>query len=203
MMINILGPSAVGKTTFLRSIMDEIPEATTRNPVVVFGDTGDEYHYEADSDSWIHMKKHDKWAGTKEQKDPAKNLYCMMKSEKIYVVDVMRYYNGLWSYVLEAHAKLRGGTAFIVPYYTGEVGLQFRLQRCERNGKAISPYWMDVRNCWSESAGRLNMCKKRFQPAGIPCAYVEMDLARKNFDLVKKILFKWLKKEDWYEGSSN
>lgn len=203
MLLNILGPSAVGKTYFLRKVMDKIPEWSIYTPVVVFGDTGDEYHYNPNTDIWVHKKLGKKWCGTKEEKEPLRNLCDMMLDDRIWVVDVMRYYNGLWRDVLEAHKICKGGIRFIVPYYTGAVGKNFRQQRCWKIGKKMSPYWLSEDNCWAESKGRISMCEKHFIPAGIPCKLIEIGLDRFEFGHVAQVLLRWLENENWYENSTN
>lgn len=208
MMLFIYGPSAIGKTTFLKSVQWDLVPPTGSKLVVVYADHCEEHHQVLDvycddtiGDVFASIKKGKKWGGKRAEKEPMRHLYNMIGDDRtMWVVECMRYLNGLWPELIEAHQRNGGGLRIIVPYYTGEVGQYFRQQRCDKLGKEMSEYWT-VDNCLSESDYRVNSCRKHLQPVGIPCIFISIDKERRGWDTVRKFVMGCLIEDaDWYDG---
>jgi len=198
MVLFIYGPSAVGKTVFLKGIQHNLQALTDVNVAVVYADLAMEYHFI--SGEYVSIRENVKWKGKRNEKQPLYHLDNMVgDDDTIWVVECMRYLNGLWVELIYTHNLNGGGLRIIVPYYTGEVGLQFRRDRCDGLCKELSDYWT-VASCAKESNYRKCSCEKHLVPAGIPCEFVKIDVARKNWERVHCIIHDWLSDsiDSWY-----
>ena len=195
MILFIYGASAIGKTTFLKSVQYSLKPPSNTGLVVVYADFCEEHHGD------VIIKKKRKWGGKREEKRPAYHLDDMIGDDGVmWVVEAMRYLNGLWPEVIRAHELSGGGVRVIVPYYSGEVGRLFRQQRCDKIGKKLSKYWT-VEHCLAESDYRVRSCKKHLVPVGIPCEFVEIGPTREEWVLVRQIMRQWLAEpvRCWYK----
>lgn len=192
MLIGIWGHSAVGKTTWLKSIMDELPEINP-NLVVVLGDLAEEYHYDLERDVWVLVENKLRWQGKREEKLmwPVSDL---IGGEKIWVLESMRWFNGLQPLLTSQYTEFnRQGLAMIIPYAQPEVHQAFLQQRCDSRNKQMSPWWTPD-NCWKEALYRLNSVDKHWKPAGVPHYVFEIDAERRQWanvtDIIKLLLRK-------------
>lgn len=197
MMLFIYGPSAIGKTTFLKSVQHSLVPPIGSKLVVVYADHCVEHHGD------VIIKESKKWGGKRVEKEPMRHLDNMIGDDRtMWVVECMRYLNGLWPELIEAHQRNGGGLRIIVPHYTGEVGRYFRQQRCDKLGKKMSEYWM-VKNCAGESEYRKNSCIKHLVPVGIPVKCYKIDKKRTNWHTLGIGLKWWLSEsiEEWYNDN--
>lgn len=185
-LIGIWGHSAVGKTTWLKSIMDELP---TINPdlVIVFGDLAEEYHYKADEDAWLLIENKLRWQGKREEKLqwPIINMIC---DYKVWILESMRWFNGLQELLVEGFkVNHNSGLAMIIPYAQPEVHQSFLQQRCDSRNKQISPWWTPE-NCWKEATYRINSVEKYWKPSDIPYCMQEIDAERQSWSVVTEYI---------------
>lgn len=202
MVIFIYGASAIGKTTFLRNHQYILQPPTGMNLVMVYADHCEEHHLVGIRDFMV-VKESKKWGGKRKEKRPMFHLDTMIGDDgTMWVVECMRYLNGLWPELIQAHKLNGGGLRIIVPWYTGETGQYFRQERCDKIGKSLSEYWLDAKNCFSESDYRVRSCEKHLVPVGIPCEFVEIGKSRANWQQIWLLMQRWLGEsvEEWYNG---
>lgn len=205
MLLALIGASSIGKTTFMRGIMNDIPDwITVPNLVVVNADVGEEYRLDKKRDVWVRNKYFKKWSGKRIEKEPGKWMPLMIGDKTtMWVIDSMRYMNGLQPEVVDAFKHARGGLRIIIVYTNGEDGRIMRLERCEKNHKEISLYW-SIKQCLHESEYRCNMARKTYIPAGVWCELIRIRPDRKDWEQVYVIIRQWLQDpvEKWYEDYS-
>lgn len=190
MLIGIWGPSAVGKTTWLTNIMDELPNLNT-DLVVVFGDLAEEYHYLCTEDAWLLQENKLRWQGTREEKLqwPVDQLIA---DDKVWILESMRWFNGLQPLLVDSFiSNSHKGLAMLIPYAQPAVHKKFIKQRCDFRNKKMSPWWTPE-NCWKESSYRINSVEKYWKPAGVPHHLQEIDSNRRNWNIATDILKTWL-----------
>lgn len=187
MLVCVWGHSAVGKSHWLESIMDELPSIQS-NLVVVMCDYPREYYYRPNTDDWYLVTNgiREKWKGTKAEKiNPAQFIH----DKTTWVVESSRYFNGLQAQMVEAFRE-NGcqGLHVIIPWAQSETHSEFIRQRCLLKNKPMSQWWQNLDNCQHEANNRLNSIPKWFQPNGVPATSFEIDLDRKNWNLVTQHL---------------
>lgn len=189
-MIGIWGHSALGKTTWLHSIENDPPIFSTDN-VLVFADNSLEYHMFM-GEHWMPIKKGKRWQGTKEQKlhFPLDEFFF---SKKIWIVESMRWFNGIQGHLVEARNRYKVATGkeglyMIIPWAKPEVHREFLRQRCLKVGKPMSPYWLELDNCWAEARYRINSIDKFWMPAGIPAVQFQIEADRAGWRHVTNLL---------------
>lgn len=190
MIIGVWGHSALGKTTWLHSIKDQLL-GINENIVVVFADNSVEYHSFL-GEHWIQVKKGKRWQGTKEQK-----LYFpldeFMFSKNIWIVESMRWFNGIQGHLVEARNRYKVATGkeglyMIIPWAEPETHREFIHQRCLKVGKPMSDYWLSLDNCAAEARYRLNSIDKFWTPAGIPSVQFQIEADRTGWRHVTNLL---------------
>jgi hypothetical protein len=166
-------------------------EAYAPHIVVVFGDNSVEHHSYIGRQSiprWLELKKSKKWQGKKEEK-LAYPLLHMIASDKLWVVESMRYFNGLFPNLIEAFQQNgNAGLHMIIPYAADEVHREFLRRRCIKVGKDMSPYWEDLKNCGNERRYRVGSIEKWWDPNGVPAKAFEIDANRFNWIKVTRYL---------------
>lgn len=177
MLIGVWGHSATGKTTWLRSIMDELADANP-NLVIVLGDNAEEYYLK--DDVWHKVENHDRWQGKKEQKlQWSPDL--MIATDTVWVVESMRWYNGLQQCLVDAfNRNQQQGLHMIIPHAQGAVHQEFIRQRCIKSGKKMSDWWT-IENCDREANYRLGSIEKWWKPNRVPATSFEIDADRRNW----------------------
>lgn len=176
-LIGIWGHSAIGKTTWLHSIKDELKEIN-RNIIPVFAD-GTPQEYWPFRNGWFTVNK-DHWKGIKDIKVP--QVPRLIASHKIWILESMRWFIGMQP-DLTAGFKANGnsGLHMIIVYSKPEVQREWRKQRCELLGKPWNDYWDKPGNLRVENNRGVNSIRKHFQPAGVPCASFEIGYDRKEW----------------------
>lgn len=196
MLVGIWGHSCIGKTTWLKSIMDDLPEICPELSVVI-ADNEQEYHYDPAQDVWRYIVNRVRWKGTKEQKLqwPIGNLIL---DRRVWVLESMRYFNGMQSYMIDAYlSNGRAGLAMILPHTTVDIYREMQRQRCISLNKPMSPWWELEDNLLKEIKYRAGSAKKWWQPNGVPCMVLEIDAERSNWylatDYLKGLLTEYAK----------
>lgn len=187
MLIAIWGHSATGKSTWLESIMDELPDIRP-DLVVVMCDYPREYYYRPMTDDWYMITNgiREKWKGTKDEKISPEQFIV---DSTVWVMESSRYFNGLQAQMVEAfRANDCKGLHVILPWAQPDVHSEFIRQRCLSKNKPMSPWWENLENCRHEANNRLNSVAKWFEPNGVSTTTFEIDLERRNWALVTQHL---------------
>lgn len=189
-LIGVWGHSCVGKTTWLKSIMDDLPDLLSGISVVI-ADNEQLYDYDANQDAWIYEVNRKRWKGTKVQKAqwPIGDLIL---SDRMYVLDSMRYFNGLQPQMIEAH-RHGGYLAMILPYTTPDIYREFQRQRCITLNKPMSPWWEVEENLLKEIKYRAGSAEKWWKPNGVLYKLIEIDEQRCNWVIATQTLKGWIK----------
>jgi hypothetical protein len=185
-LVAIWGASAVGKSYFLKSIMDDLPDINP-NITVVFGDNAEEYHYAPGLDAWLLKENHLRWQGKREEK-LRWAVSDMITCEHVWVLESMRYFNGLQRLFVDAFIRNNcKGLSIIIPFAQPKVHQAFLQQRCDLRNKKMSEWWTPE-NCWKESNYRISSVEKYWKPAGVPSYVFEIDAERKAWNDVTSCL---------------
>lgn len=201
MLLGIWGPSSVGKTYFTRRWISHlvcisnwpISLVEADSPVVwnlkTFTEDGEPFWDRASGDK-------PRWKGKKADKlHPHPPSELMADRERIWIIESVRYFNGLWPHITEACQELGGGFRLMVVIAQGPVHHQFLI---DRKGGELSPYWTPE-NCWKESQYRANNFYKHYEPAGVVGKVVEIGPDRLEWlTEVLPLMEDWLTTEDWY-----
>lgn len=186
-LIGIWGHSCVGKTTWLKSIMDDLPDIYP-NLTVILADNEQEYHYDPVTDSWRYIVNRIRWKGTKEQKRqwPIGDLIL---SDRVYILESMRYFNGMRADMLAAwRARGNSGIHMILPYTTIEIYREMQRQRCISLNKPMSPWWELDEHLKKEINYRRGFGKHWCEPNHVPYKLIEIDVERKNWSMATEYL---------------
>jgi hypothetical protein len=200
MLIGIIGPFGVGKTTFLKNSMDWLSDHCRYNLTVVLADLESEYHYNVNDNCWDLTKNFKRWKGHREEKMAEPWLEDMIwDSTRLWIVESARYFKGLQPNIIEAHKKWGGGVRFIVAHAKGGTLMQFLRERTASHNKVPSDYWTPE-TCLRESNEHVNSANNRYIPAGIPCVLQQITEHRVEWEIIKGGLFGWMNATmgEWY-----
>lgn len=188
-LVCVWGHSALGKSTWLESIRDELPSLQS-NLAVVLCDYPREYHYRPGTNDWllITVQHRRRWKGVKIEKLQWPIAHIIIDA-KVWVIESSRYFNGMQKYMVEAfQANGCRGLSVIVPWAQPEVHREFIRQRCLSKNKPMSQWWESLENCEHEANNRLNSIPKWFEPVNIPARAFEIDAERRGWACVTEYL---------------
>lgn len=207
MILGMYGPHAVGKTTFLRGVMDEVVEAINHKskgthfpePVIVLADNNEEYHYNRKNDCWVLSNNKPRWKGKKHEKVPY--LHGMVSNkDKLWIIESARYFGGLQHDLLEAYDVCGGGLQFYVPLTDFDTFHKFMQDRCAKANKVFrSDYWTMEKLIYESSGRYINMMNNNYKPAGVKVYTHAIDYERKAWNDIRTVLLSLARKElDWW-----
>ena len=212
MLIGLYGVFAVGKTTFLFNLMDELAGLSIYGLTVVMADLGDEYEYHGGSEPYWEIRSDRKslWRGKQDEK--AEHMRFMVNDkERMWIVESARYFGGMHGVLVDAFAQAGGGLHFIVPVTDGDTGRKFLIDRCKKRNKTFrADYWTDKRLAY-ECIGRYqNVMSVQYGPAGVPYMVLPISYARTEWaaaeaslkHMVTVPLNKWYGKKELHNGKS-
>lgn len=176
MLICVWGHSAIGKTTWLESIQDDL-RAINRKIVLVYADV--QLERRPFKDGWFDSR-HSRWKGEKQERQAI--LPTMIADSKIWILESMRWFIGMQP-DLTAGFKANGnsGLHMIILHSDLDVQKLWRLERCQLLGKPWNTYWDKLGNLKVENNRGRNSIIKHFQPAGVPCKAFKIGYERKEF----------------------
>lgn len=170
MLIGVWGHSAIGKTTWLESIEDELRQIN-KKIVLVYADVQLERRPVGNT-SWVQARR-TRWKGEKEERQEV--IPMMVSDHKIWILESMRWFIGMQPDLTAAYkANGNSGLHMIVTYSQLVTQRLWRLQRCQLLGKDWNTYWDDPAHLKVENNRGLNSIKKHFEPAGVPCKAFEI-----------------------------
>lgn len=181
MLIGVWGPSALGKTYWLTSCMDELARLNN-DIVVVLADNSLENHYKAGA--WEKVRNNERWKRTKEEKlswPPAD----LMADKRVWIIESHRYFGGIQPEFVAGWRANRGRGLYMLNVWAQPDLMRDMLERrCIANGKEFnSGYWIPER-CKYENLRALNSAERWMKPAGVPYENFEIDQERKVWGYV-------------------
>lgn len=181
MMIGIWGHSAIGKTTWLESIADDLARLN-RQIVLVYADVQQECRPMADR--WLCVRR-TRWKGEKQERLAVTPK--LIADNRIWIVESMRWFIGMQIPILEAwKANGRHGLHMTILYSQPEVQKQMRWDRCQLLGKDWNTYWDDYSHLKVESYRSFNSIKHHWAPNKVPYKAYEIRADRVEFNEVTK-----------------
>lgn len=199
MLLALWGTHAIGKTTFLQSLIGQLTtlhknSKQLKQLVIVQADLERE---------WTAMNG---WAVVKRWKIPNIQKRAVVQDmvaddNHLYLIESARYFGGMYPVLVSAYKQCRGGVYFIIPVASADDVRYFIRQRCLMNGKEYqADYWGDHADY--ECNGRYsNPARKWFQPAGIPYDIVTIERDRKAWkQVIERQVWRLIcqRSEDWY-----
>lgn len=186
MIIGVWGPSALGKTYWLTSCMDELARVYDQLTVVL-ADNALEAHYK-DGVRLEDVRNNERWKRTKEEKlswSPADTI----ADPRVWIIESHRYFGGIQpDYVAGWKANGGRGLYMLNIYAEPDLMREFLARRCMDNGKEFNAGYWDYERSKYENLRALNSAERWLKPAGIPYENFEIDPERKNWAYVTEYI---------------
>lgn len=203
MYIGIVGPYAVGKTTFTDELVTYFLHHSVHNLSAVVVNCDNNYERYVDPALGEHVdsqrfKGRTHWKGTFE--DKLLDVECCVEDmDAIWVCETA------WSDHIRCAAlasnKFGGGAKLVVITTQPDVYRAFLIDRCERYGKEFRADYWDAKRLVYEGSNRfLNAAKRYLEPAGVEYVTFEMDQERTVWEPIFEQIREWsrLDPDKWY-----
>lgn len=204
MMLGMYGPYAVGKTTFIDNLINDIAMSAynyneiPHGLVLVKADQNLEW-----SKATGYIKTGMKYTGTSVAK--RSDIHNMVADDTcLWIVESARYFSGsTQQYVVDAVQYSKGGAAFIIPTTTEANMIAFLKERCLKRNKAYrADVWENkTHRAGYESRDRYrNAALKWYQPNNIPWVEIIIDAERKAWAQVLRVVWQAIQRpvNQWY-----
>lgn len=183
-LVGIWGHSAIGKSTWLESIQDELRQINSKI-VLVYADVQLERRPVGKA-GWVQARR-TRWKGEKQERQDV--IPMMVSDHKIWILESMRWFIGMQTDLVDAYkANGYSGLHMIITYSQLDVQKRWRQERCNLLGKPWNDYWDDPAHLKVENNRGINSIKRHFEPAGIPCRSFHIGYDRAEWSQVTEYL---------------